>query len=70
MLVNIQIHGLDHRETKVMFKIVNSNNSIEAAKALSSIRRNKPTIHKFSHLIFSQIVMLLIEFPFKDHQRR
>ena len=69
MLVNIKIHGLEHRETKVMFKIINSNNSIEAAKALSNIRKNKEAMRKFSHLIFSQIVILLIEFPFKDHQR-
>lgn len=69
MLVNIQLHGLAHKEIKVMFKIVNSNNSIEAAKALNRIRNNKATMHKFSHLIFSQIVMLLIEFPFKEHQK-
>lgn len=69
MLVNIQIHGLEHRETKAMFKIINSNNSNEAAKALSSIRNNKTSTHRLSHLIFSQIVMLLIEFPFKDHQK-
>lgn len=69
MLVNIQVHGLEHRETKAMFKIINSNNSNEAAKALSGIRKNKVSIHKLSHLILSQIVMLLIEFPFKDHQK-
>jgi len=69
MLINIQVHGLEHKETKVMFKIINSNNSIEAAKALSSIRKNKAAMQKLSHLIFSQIVMLLIEFPFKNHQK-
>jgi hypothetical protein len=68
MLVNIKIHGLEHKETKAMFKIINSNNPSEAVKALSRIS-NKAAIHKLSHLIFSQIVMTLIEFPFKDHQQ-
>ncbi|OUR60067.1 hypothetical protein A9Q74_14840 [Colwellia sp. 39_35_sub15_T18] len=68
MLVNIKIHGLEHKETKAMFKIINSNNSSEAVKALSRIS-NKAAIHKLSHLIFSQMVMTLIEFPFKDHQQ-
>lgn len=69
MLINMKVHGLDHKETKVMFKIINSNNSSEAVKALNRIRNNKAAKHKFSHLIFSQMVMTLIEFPFKDHQR-
>jgi len=69
MLINIQIHGLEHKETKVMFKIISSNGSVEAANALSNIRKNKSSMYKFSHMIFSQVVMLLIEFPFKDHQR-
>ncbi len=69
MIVNIKVHGLDHKETKSMFKIINSKNSIEGGKALSRIRNNKGAMHKFSHLILSQFVMTLIEFPFKEHQR-
>lgn len=68
MLININIHGLDHREIKVMFKIINSDSSVSVTKALSRMRINKKSKLKFSGLIFSQMVMLLIEFPFKDHQ--
>ena len=69
MIINIKIHGLEHKETKIMFKIINANNSSEVVKALNRIRNNKTAKNKFSHLIFSQMVMTLIEFPFKDHQR-
>lgn len=70
MIVNIQLHGIEHKEIKIMYNIINSKTTLEAAKNINKIRNNKKSLEKFRHLIFSQVVMLLIEFPFKEHQTK
>ncbi|PSU35435.1 hypothetical protein CTM85_17245 [Photobacterium phosphoreum] len=70
MIVNIQLHGIEQKEIKIMYNVINSKTTLEVAKNINKIRNNKKSLEKFRHLIFSQIVMLLIEFPFKEHQTK
>lgn len=70
MIVNAHMYGHNKKEIKCMINIINSKSSGEVSNALRNIRNNKKSKALFIHLILSQFAMLLIEFPFKDHQNK
>ena len=69
MLVNTHLYGDTTFETRAMSKIITSTIKSDALETVASIRKKGMQERSSFSLLYCQIVMLLIEFPFKNHQK-
>lgn len=67
IVINIKLLGVTDPVTKVMECIVGANKISDILLAIKKIQKNKKLFNLFKRLVYNQIAMLLIEYPFKDH---